>query len=112
MSIILYRKGGCVKIDRDSLHSYLKNGWRLTLEEAETCCKENVEELCDLEEVEEELNVDEDDSENEDEGKAALKRLNLDELTDDEIRITAKELKIANWYNKGIPKLKGEIRAS
>ena len=37
--------------------------------------------------------------------------LSIDDMTDDEIRILAKERKIKNWYNKGIDKLKTEIDA-
>lgn len=33
----------------------------------------------------------------------------IDELSDDEIRVLAKEKGIKNWYNKGIDKLKREI---
>ena len=103
MSIVVYREDGFEVIDRQSLHSYLKNGW--CLKRAEVPKKEAVEKETQEEETESE-------EDEEDEEEKPLKRLNLDELTDDEIRMTAKKLEIPYWFNKGIERLKGEISAA
>ena len=100
MGIVVYREDGFEVVDRQSLHSYLKNGWYK--KQSEVPKKESVENETQEEETESE----------EDEEEKPLKRLNLDELTDDEIRMTAKKLKIPNWFNKGIERLKGEISAA
>jgi len=93
MSVIVYGPGGTKLVEPRNLSSELKGDWYLSRDEipsgksTEPTPKKEVE-------------------------AKPLKKLNLDELSDDEVRLTAKNLDISNWYNKGIEKLKGEIRAS
>lgn len=97
MSVILYGPKGFKLVDPYDVKAALNNGWSLSKSYASEPMKED---KAPIEEVKEETD------------NKLLKRLNLDALSDDEIRATAKRLKIANWYNKGIDRLKGDISAA
>ena len=97
MSVIVYGPGGEKLVEPRDLAGVLKGDWYLSRKDipvgtpVET--KKKVETPMEVK-------------------AQPLKQLNLDALSDDEVRLTAKNLSIPNWYNKGIEKLKGEIRAS
>jgi len=96
MSVIVYGPGGTKLIDPYDLHAYLNNGWNLSPPTSQS-----------MEEVTDETTIEVNEEPNK-----LIKSLNLDALSDDEIRVMAKDLKIPNWYNKRIDRLKGEIRAT
>jgi len=100
MSVILYRDGERVLVPPQTLDAHLGNGYFLTREESlceEVSTEEESEEVqevtaaTEVEEPKVELDNDE------------------DELSDDDIRLTAKNLSIPNWHNMGIEKLKAKI---
>lgn len=94
MSVVMYGPKGTKLVDPYEVHAALKEGWSLS--------RDTIPSATPIEQVK--IEVEEDNK--------LLKRINLDELSDDEIRVAAKDLKIQNWYNKRIDKLKGEISAS
>jgi hypothetical protein len=104
MSVIVYGPGGTKLVEAQDLACALKGDWYLSREEIpnetlrdKEVPKKETKKIAEVEDQDEEK---------------PLKRLNLDAMSEDDIRVTAKELKIPNWWSKGIERLKGEISAA
>ncbi len=86
MSVVLYRKGEQILIEPQYLDAHLGNGYFVTIEESLN------EENDIVEEVEKEI----------------ISKLS-DEISDDDIRLIAKDIGISHWHNTSIDKLKAKI---
>lgn len=110
MAVILYKPGKthivrgikCTlqKVDETLFRNEVKAGWKLSPEECYETQEETTEEET-TEEIEEETKP-----------PLTVGHLDLDSLSDDDIRATAQQASIKNWHVKSIVNLKKELEGN
>lgn len=113
MAVILYKPGKgeivrgiecCTqKCDVELFRNELKAGWFLSPEE----CYEEVDET-----ETETIGLDETENDDDEEDETPNSQINIEELSDDDIRATAQKAGINNWHVKTIENLKKELEGN